>query len=1499
MKRAVFLLFILLSTTTWASKYYVNDGSTSGDVFCTAVGATTNNGTSAATPKLTLASVLSSYSSSFAAGDTIFVDAGAYSDNNLNCPKNGVVIQGAGMNNTIFTCSGSDNYFMVVSNNNTVIGNLQLYGYNNQTVSGVQALAVSANVTGVQFNNLQVANAATSSTSGGYPIQIASGASVILNGGGVTCNSWNAGGGIQVVGSSSTVVIKNYQFLGNNQLYNNGTALNITNGKVSVYNSRFEINNIGGDLAGLCVYLAAGTLNVYDSYFNGNQTNILNSNVGGAISIAGGSAYITRSVFSNNVPSSGTSGIYGAGIGITNGTVKIDSCSFSGNVGARSNDIYVKGGTVTANNCTFGSSTSQIGIAGGNFTISNCGNPSKYGNGITVSNTTNPNYTPNPTLPAYLSTNCSLCLQPAITGGITGTATQCPSATNQIYSITKVNNATTYTWTVPSGWTITSGANTNSIKVTTSTVGKNGTITVTAKNTSGSCSLTSGTVSLNVTVVATPATPGTISGYATQCPALTMQKYKVSAVNYATTYNWTVPTGWAITGGAGSDSILVTAGSAGHNGNISVTASNSCGVSSASTFSVVVNPSKPATPGSITGTAVVCPNSSGLIYSIAAVANATTYNWTLPSGWRITAGAGTNTITVKDSTTAVGGNIAVTASNSCGVSSASTFSVVVNPSKPATPGSITGTAVVCPNSSGLIYSIAAVANATTYNWTLPSGWRITAGAGTNTITVKDSTTAVGGNIAVTAGNSCGVSSSTAFAVSMGIGAPTAIGTITGISLEYSNKSGQIYSTSAVANATSYLWTVPSGWVINAGQGTTQITVSTGTAGQNGLISVAASNSCGAGPSSNYSVAVNGTCTNPGYWWGGYSSNWWDYRNWQCLTVPDSTVDVRILNTAAHMPIVTNSVYCHNLVIEDTSAWLKLGSSASKLNIYGNLTVLNQFYQSLNDSVGSIIFKGNDLQTIDIGADGSENAFYQLVINDAQGVKVLNHPLFIDSALTLTKGVLYTNNDGLLIFDIAAICVNGSTSSYVNGPVSKLGNTQFNFPLGANGHYKPLYMTAPMDSGAVFTAQYFNSAQAFGQKKDSSLTQINEGEFWLFDRNEDSASVSVRLGIDSVSGILGGNDSLYTIIAYDAANNIWRNQGSSNLTNNNGIKSLQSSANLTVFGAITTGTKSYNSPGSSAINAVNMQGDTASGALIGNVVWYKYIADSIHELVVVNTTNFFKNQGRSVDYVALYSGPSNNLTLLNLASRNNPTDTVLVLNQNNLIHDGHTVYHLAIGAFPLPSIGTTVPTPEAFGKLIPAVYGTQKYGWYGKNSPYVGNRFPNFFIKRYPITVIYPSLSCQNCIGSFRPDSSKSYLVSAWVKEAGATPMTTSYTKPLVVVKYSNTDSVVFYPSGLIIDGWQRIEGKFKIPNFTANLQIALESTSGKVYFDDVRVFPFDGTMKSYVYDPLTLRLMAELDERNYATLYEYDEEGKLIRVKKETERGIMTIKESKNSSVKR
>jgi YD repeat-containing protein len=79
----------------------------------------------------------------------------------------------------------------------------------------------------------------------------------------------------------------------------------------------------------------------------------------------------------------------------------------------------------------------------------------------------------------------------------------------------------------------------------------------------------------------------------------------------------------------------------------------------------------------------------------------------------------------------------------------------------------------------------------------------------------------------------------------------------------------------------------------------------------------------------------------------------------------------------------------------------------------------------------------------------------------------------------------------------------------------------------------------------------------------------------------------------------------------------------------------------------------------------------------------------------------------------------------------------------------------------------------------------------------------------------------------------------------------------------------------------------------------LNSLDDEIYFDDVRMFPYDGSMKCYVYDPENLRFVAELDERHFATFYEYDEEGRLTRIKKETERGIMTIQESKTSTVKR
>lgn len=160
--------------------------------------------------------------------------------------------------------------------------------------------------------------------------------------------------------------------------------------------------------------------------------------------------------------------------------------------------------------------------------------------------------------------------------------------------------------------------------------------------------------------------------------------------------------------------------------------------------------------------------------------------------------------------------------------------------------------------------------------------------------------------------------------------------------------------------------------------------------------------------------------------------------------------------------------------------------------------------------------------------------------------------------------------------------------------------------------------------------------------------------------------------------------------------------------------------------------------------------------------------------------------------------------------------------------------------------------------------------------------------------------------SFLPKAGK-YIISGWVKEKHPKQVI-SYNSYITfsLTGINNPVNENLMTSGNIIDGWQRVVGIVEIPVLSnetnAKLEIALQCNNisgGECYFDDIRFYPFNGNMKSFVYDEDTQRLMAELDENNYATFYEYDLEGGLIRVKKETERGVYTIQETRSNTIKK
>ena len=150
-------------------------------------------------------------------------------------------------------------------------------------------------------------------------------------------------------------------------------------------------------------------------------------------------------------------------------------------------------------------------------------------------------------------------------------------------------------------------------------------------------------------------------------------------------------------------------------------------------------------------------------------------------------------------------------------------------------------------------------------------------------------------------------------------------------------------------------------------------------------------------------------------------------------------------------------------------------------------------------------------------------------------------------------------------------------------------------------------------------------------------------------------------------------------------------------------------------------------------------------------------------------------------------------------------------------------------------------------------------------------------------------------GYFTPKSSEKYYISAWTKQEhkGRFPQS----KIEVKINGINKIMVVDNTFGGI-DGWYKIEGYFETtPAAINSFEVILSSgvDTDNILFDDLRIQLFNSGMETYVYDPSNYRLLATLSNQNFATFYNYDEEGNLVQTKVETEEGTKTISTNRNN----
>ena len=215
-----------------------------------------------------------------------------------------------------------------------------------------------------------------------------------------------------------------------------------------------------------------------------------------------------------------------------------------------------------------------------------------------------------------------------------------------------------------------------------------------------------------------------------------------------------------------------------------------------------------------------------------------------------------------------------------------------------------------------------------------------------------------------------------------------------------------------------------------------------------------------------------------------------------------------INAGAILTLAANSaVTASNVTIASTASISMNPSTSSTLNVAGNWTNNGIF----DEGFSAVNFNGATAQTINTSS--TSETFYNVALNNSNGGVTLNKTTEVINNMNLTSGKLTSSATNLLIFKDNATASNASNSSFVSGPVRKIGDDPFIFPVGKVGDYAPIAITAPSLVTDHFTAEYFltDPNPLYNRSlKDAGLSNISACEYWILDRTNGSSSVNVKL-----------------------------------------------------------------------------------------------------------------------------------------------------------------------------------------------------------------------------------------------------------------------------------------------------------------------------------------------------------------------------------------------------
>ncbi len=276
-------------------------------------------------------------------------------------------------------------------------------------------------------------------------------------------------------------------------------------------------------------------------------------------------------------------------------------------------------------------------------------------------------------------------------------------------------------------------------------------------------------------------------------------------------------------------------------------------------------------------------------------------------------------------------------------------------------------------------------------------------------------------------------------------------------------------------------------------------------------------------------------------WSGYNF----FNGDASITNTSTSADVRLDNDSA------NTFYGNLTLTTSSSKDIKMCFSSSTTSVYGNVTG-NNSHVTFNSGTGTLAFRGGNAQTFN-----SPGAIVKdVLLKKSANSVTLDTTLTCTATFTFNKGNIVTSANHLLVFNAGSSVSGASDTSFVSGPVKKIGSTSFVFPVGKINYYRGLTISAPSSGTDAFVSEFLvDETPVNTSSRDATLGHLFRKSYWKLNRTNGSSQVYVTLSWNSNVGII--DTSLVIISGWNGS--MWKDLGKTNQTGNAGNGTVRTSS----------------------------------------------------------------------------------------------------------------------------------------------------------------------------------------------------------------------------------------------------------------------------------------------------------------------------------------------------